>query len=110
MGGWSVAVDPASGTLTGALAWFYNRNYTQYGCGNGCLLQVIEGAQFTLGGLPSPAAGAQPQAAFLNTSTGLPLVGEGGGGGAVGGWVGGAPVTLQLPPFSQDVALWVEWV
>lgn len=27
--GWSVGVDPTSGALKGALAWFYNRNFTQ---------------------------------------------------------------------------------
>ena len=105
--GWSVGVDPASGALKGARAWFYNRNFTQYGCGNGCALEEIEGAQFALGALPSPAPGAQPRAVFVNTSTGLPLAGAVAAAAAARE---GAPFELAVPPFFEDLAVWVEWV
>ena len=107
--GWTVGVDAASGALKGALAWFYNRNFTQYACGNGCILQTIEGAQFALGSLPSPEPGASPRIQFVNTTSGLPLGGGAGGGGAGGGGAAGAPFTLQVPPFSRDLAVFVEW-
>jgi hypothetical protein len=112
--GWSVAVDPATGAVKGALAYVYNKNYTQYGCGNGCELQVIAGAQFALGGLPSPAPGAQPRAQLINTSSGEPLDWQparaGGRPRAPPAEGAGELFSLQLPPFSRDVALWVEWV
>ena len=110
-GGWSVAVEPGTGALRGALAWLYNKNYTQAGCGNGCQLDTLEGVEFRLGALPSPAPGAQPRVAYIDTASGQPLGSPVTPSAATSGPSGGPQdLALQLPPFAQDVALWVEWV
>ncbi len=98
-------------TLTPSHSWSPNHNSA---CGNGCVLQTIEGAQFALGGLPSPEPGALPHVQFVNTSTGLPLGGSAGGGGATGAPFllqvpEGQPLSLEVPSFSQDLAVYVEW-
>jgi len=103
--GWSVGVDAGSGALRGVLAWAYNVNYTQGGCGNGCVLALPARIALALDPLPAPAPGAAPVVQFIDTATGEPLPGD--WGGALAAAAG--ETTFTFPHFDRDVAMWVDW-
>ena len=106
--GWSVGVDARSGALRGVLAWAYNSNYTQGGCGGGCVLALPARIALTLEALPAPAPGAAPVVQFIDTATGDALPGAWSGALAAAAAAAGE-MCFTFPHFDRDIAMWVEW-